>query len=280
VADPFLPLMEPQRAAAPRRSPIINRGYYIRMKAVQHIITSFLQEARNGSLAPTPAAQPIQIVSLGAGYDTLYFRLRQQGLLGPNDVVFELDLPKVAQKKAAMIEAAPELMKLMDPPLSGVPDGAALAEAMRVSEEIRAKRRKAKAAAAAAKAHNPFLQPPSLGTSTEPSPSGSNQPLANWTHGMGGGMFTHRYRLIGADLCHTNLATARLRAAGLQPDLPTLVLTECVLTYLGPQHADSILAWIAAYFQNVAVALYEQIVPNDAFGTVMQTHFLRQGIWG
>lgn len=240
------------------------------MKAVEHIINAFFDEVRGGigggpaaAAAAAATGSPIQILSLGAGFDTLYFRLHESGRLGAQDLIFEVDLPTVVQRKVALIQGSPELTSRLDPALSGPPDSAALAEAMRISEEMRQKRRKAKAAGAA-------------GGSTGSSAGGSNASPSSWTQALGGGLFTHRYRLVGADLCQTALTSARLRAAGLQPDLPTLVITECVLTYLGPQPADAILGWAASYFEHVAVALYEQIHPSDAFGTVMQGHFLRQ----
>lgn len=242
---------------------------------MDHILKAFLEEARNGA-QPSAGVTPIQIVSLGAGFDTLYFRLHEAGLLGPQDVIYEVDLPKVAQKKATTIQQTPELSSRLDPPLNAVPDSAALAEAMRIHEESRQKRRKAKAAAAAAAAAKGLPPPVSSGTSHGASMGGSNASPAAWPQALGGGLYTQRYRLVGVDLCQTALTSARLRAAGVQPDLPTLVLTECVLTYLGPHPADAILGWVASYFDHVAVALYEQIIPSDAFGTFMQGHFLRQ----
>lgn len=58
---------------ATRRSPLINRGYYARVKAVRIAVDSFL--ARTKGQSP-------QIVSLGAGYDTLYWRLLVCMLMG------------------------------------------------------------------------------------------------------------------------------------------------------------------------------------------------------
>ena len=50
-----------------RRAPIMNRGYFGRVKAFQTLITRFInQHGQSNS----------QIVSLGAGFDTTYFLLK------------------------------------------------------------------------------------------------------------------------------------------------------------------------------------------------------------
>lgn len=77
-----------------RRSPLINRGYYIRAKAVDTVIRRFI--------AAVPPSTPLQIVSLGAGFDTLYFRLRTAELLRDGDVVFEMDFPTLLKRKLAL----------------------------------------------------------------------------------------------------------------------------------------------------------------------------------
>lgn len=47
-----------------KRTPEINRGYYYRIAAVAHIVRSFC--IREGANA--------QVVNIGAGYDTLFWR--------------------------------------------------------------------------------------------------------------------------------------------------------------------------------------------------------------
>ena len=53
-------------------------------------------------------------------------------------------------------------------------------------------------------------------------------------------------------------------------DRPTLFLSECVLIYMPVSKSKHIIDWIAKNFHNgAAFALYEQILPNDAFGKQM-----------
>ncbi|KAI2660658.1 tRNA wybutosine-synthesizing protein 4 [Labeo rohita] len=79
-----------------RRAPLINRGYYVRWKAVDHCVKQFFHA--------TISCSRRQILSLGAGFDSLYFRLHAEGALG-DVTVFEVDFPEVARRKAALINS-------------------------------------------------------------------------------------------------------------------------------------------------------------------------------
>ncbi|XP_015821263.1 tRNA wybutosine-synthesizing protein 4 isoform X2 [Nothobranchius furzeri] len=95
-----------------RRAPLINRGYYVRWRAVDHCVRRFLQV--------TAGCPKRQILSLGAGFDSLYFRLRADGDLD-RAVVYELDFADVAQRKAALIAANETLGGMLDSCLPSSP---------------------------------------------------------------------------------------------------------------------------------------------------------------
>ncbi|XP_063035807.1 tRNA wybutosine-synthesizing protein 4 isoform X1 [Melospiza melodia melodia] len=101
IQDRFLRLLAERRR---RRAPLIHRGYYIRARAVDHCVQDFLLKTQ--SLPRT------QILSLGAGFDSLYFRLKDMGLL-QHTVVYEVDFPDVACQKAALIKGVKELSALV-----------------------------------------------------------------------------------------------------------------------------------------------------------------------
>uniref|UniRef100_A0A6I8P5V7 tRNA wybutosine-synthesizing protein 4 n=1 Tax=Ornithorhynchus anatinus TaxID=9258 RepID=A0A6I8P5V7_ORNAN len=115
VRDPYAALLGPGRA---RRAPLVHRGYYVRARAVEACVRHFLERARAAAAAaPASAASAAaapQIVSLGAGSDSLYFRLRASGGLG-GAAVWEVDLPAVARRKAAAVRARAELAELLGP---------------------------------------------------------------------------------------------------------------------------------------------------------------------
>uniref|UniRef100_K1REP9 tRNA wybutosine-synthesizing protein 4 n=1 Tax=Magallana gigas TaxID=29159 RepID=K1REP9_MAGGI len=85
-----------------RRSPLIHRGYYIRAKAVDFFLKKFL----------TSYPEKNQIVSLGAGFDSTYFRLRSEGVLSSTSF-YEVDFPDVVQRKNSLIQNNKDLQKLI-----------------------------------------------------------------------------------------------------------------------------------------------------------------------
>lgn len=80
-----------------RRSPIINRGYFARVAARDKVVEDFLRATNRES----------QIVSLGAGSDTLYFRLVESDNYPKRYV--EVDLPAVVKRKKTIIAKTDEL---------------------------------------------------------------------------------------------------------------------------------------------------------------------------
>ncbi|XP_059199036.1 tRNA wybutosine-synthesizing protein 4 [Centropristis striata] len=98
---------------AARRAPLINRGYYVRWRAVDSCLKKFLHITEN--------CPKRQILSLGAGFDSTYFRLRAEEALD-RTLVFEVDFPDVTRRKAALINSNITLRGMLDPslpPLTG-----------------------------------------------------------------------------------------------------------------------------------------------------------------
>ncbi|KAK8946207.1 hypothetical protein KSP40_PGU011128 [Platanthera guangdongensis] len=86
------------------RSPIINRGYFARWAVLQKLLLQFL-DPKDHSGERNPMKK--QILSLGAGFDTTYFQLVEEGL--PPHLYVELDFMEVTSKKAALIDHNDEL---------------------------------------------------------------------------------------------------------------------------------------------------------------------------
>ncbi|KAI8059468.1 S-adenosyl-L-methionine-dependent methyltransferase [Gongronella butleri] len=94
--DPFVHLFVKRPT---RRMPIINRGTYLRSRALDQLMDTFL-------------AMPLcnkQIVSLGAGFDTRYFMHKDDTSIAH---YFEVDLPENTMKKARTIKLRRELGSL------------------------------------------------------------------------------------------------------------------------------------------------------------------------
>ena len=84
------------------KPPLINRGYYARTATIYAFVKKFLVtlSASTRTTYDEKVSLP-QIVSLGAGHDTLFWRLRRDGFRETR--VFELDMPSVVSKKQATI---------------------------------------------------------------------------------------------------------------------------------------------------------------------------------
>ncbi|KAI5797976.1 S-adenosyl-L-methionine-dependent methyltransferase [Peziza echinospora] len=88
----------------PRRFPLINRGTYTRTTAIDQLVVEFLSS--------TPVGVPKQIISLGAGSDTRFWRFKvHSGPRYSNVIYHELDFEAVARKKATQVNRFELLQK-------------------------------------------------------------------------------------------------------------------------------------------------------------------------
>ncbi|KAE9975126.1 hypothetical protein Vi05172_g12643 [Venturia inaequalis] len=97
--DPFAQAF--LQGAIPRRYPIINRGTYIRTTAIDRLVNAFLSADPDS---------PKQIISLGAGSDTRYFRI----VTANPDIrltYHELDFATNTTSKISSIKRTPSLLK-------------------------------------------------------------------------------------------------------------------------------------------------------------------------
>ncbi|KAK4794617.1 hypothetical protein SAY86_012611 [Trapa natans] len=87
-----------------RRSPIINRGYFARWAAVRKLLNQFL-DCKSNTEEKIPLKK--QILSFGAGFDTTYFQLKDEGRAP--QLYVELDFKEVTSKKAAILQTSSQL---------------------------------------------------------------------------------------------------------------------------------------------------------------------------
>ncbi|EQC41794.1 hypothetical protein SDRG_00657 [Saprolegnia diclina VS20] len=79
-----------------RRIPLIHRGYYLRHVAVEAAVSLFLSQRATSTT-------PVQILSLGAGLDTLFFRLQQQHVAHIS--MYEVDCSAITDHKIDVMTA-------------------------------------------------------------------------------------------------------------------------------------------------------------------------------
>lgn len=87
------------------------------------------------------------------------------------------------------------------------------------------------------------------------------------------------YHILPTDLRDIEqLQHTVLNTAGIDPFLPTFILAECVLVYMTSAEGSSLLSWLASTFSSSsAIAVYEQINPNDPFGHQMMINTRQRG---
>ena len=190
-------------------------GTYARTTAIDRLVDDFL--------ASQPAAKK-QIVSLGAGSDTRFFRLRSRGDSKPDVIYHELDFPSNTAQKVALIRKSARLKSLL----------------------------------------------------------GDEQQIV-WTDDEVHSPFYHLHAVDLRSLHPSDASSSDARSLPhLDRDLPTLILSECCLTYLRPEAADDVVQYFAKTALNpetpLGLALYEPINPFDAFGKVMISNLAARGI--
>ncbi|KAG9476715.1 hypothetical protein GDO78_002225 [Eleutherodactylus coqui] len=95
--DPYIQYFV--RQAKERKAPEINRGYYARVQGVNYLLNAFLKKTEC----------KCQIINLGAGLDTTFWRLKDEDLLPKK--YFEVDFPSIVARKLYNIKSKPPLSK-------------------------------------------------------------------------------------------------------------------------------------------------------------------------
>ncbi|GAQ10558.1 hypothetical protein ALT_7879 [Aspergillus lentulus] len=191
-----------------------------------------------------PSKTKKQIISLGAGSDTRIFRLLSSRTLAssPDLIYHEIDFSANTAAKIKFIRAAPLLQRTL---------GIGSAENVSISDSGDA-------------LHSPtyHLHPVDLRTlaasssaTTSRSPSSPNP---------------------------TEKDQPPCPLQGVDPTLPTLLISECCLVYLSPRDATDVVEYFTKVLFPASVPLgliiYEPIRPDDAFGRTMVANLATRGI--
>jgi [phosphatase 2A protein]-leucine-carboxy methyltransferase len=101
LQDDFAKLFWPASETVPKRYPIINRGTYVRSHAIDKLVKCFLE---------SEPKRKKQIISLGAGSDTRFFRFQKNGAFRGIDVEYhELDFEANVNNKRQVIRNSTRL---------------------------------------------------------------------------------------------------------------------------------------------------------------------------
>ena len=99
--DQFLP---PTPVVKERKSPELHRGYYLRVRSVWERVVRFIEAADDGAV--------IQIVNIGCGFDTLFFRLKSK-FSKRRFRFIDIDLEDVVHQKIRLIRKSEKLCGLL-----------------------------------------------------------------------------------------------------------------------------------------------------------------------
>ncbi|KAL5638261.1 hypothetical protein ACGC1H_005076 [Rhizoctonia solani] len=96
LTDPYLTPLVPRARFVPTRAPLMNVGTYVRSTAIDMLVESWLNLAG-------PETEKRQVVSLGAGSDTRYWRLMDKGFAKRIASYVELDFAENTSRKAKAV---------------------------------------------------------------------------------------------------------------------------------------------------------------------------------
>ena len=92
-----------------------------------------------------------------------------------------------------------------------------------------------------------------------------------------GGIISDNFTLFACDLANQKELQKKLEQLKFDFKAPTLILSECVITYMEERDSSSLIVFLANVLENAAFFVYEQIRPGDAFGKFMIRHFNKIG---
>ncbi|RXW24968.1 hypothetical protein EST38_g889 [Candolleomyces aberdarensis] len=109
LQDQFVKTLVPRAHLQPARPPLINIGTYVRSQGIDVLVEEWLQLARQ-------SGQKAQIVSLGAGSDTRFWRIETGQYKDDLAAYIEVDFPEVTSKKTMAIRKSKEMNALLGDP--------------------------------------------------------------------------------------------------------------------------------------------------------------------
>ncbi|GAX79303.1 hypothetical protein CEUSTIGMA_g6744.t1 [Chlamydomonas eustigma] len=273
-----------------RRSPLINRGYYSRHAALRHLLLDFLKRSYERGIQ-------CQVLCLGAGFDTTWFQLHQDSPHLLPTRYLEVDFKEVTQRKVTIISGQDSLKDRIKQHVSSASTSASVpgkpacvgTNSVQPSDLVppapftAASVRQQSGGEVAAVS----IIPDGVEAAAVEYLSGAAPILAVKDAGeveagvkldvQGGTLISSCYSILPVDLKDLTALEAATQRAGLDPDLPTYILSECVLVYMEPSDSAAVIKWLAGHFKTAALVVYEQIKPDDAFGQQMCSNLESRG---
>ncbi|KZT21057.1 leucine carboxyl methyltransferase [Neolentinus lepideus HHB14362 ss-1] len=109
LQDPFVKALVPRAHLQQARPPLINVGTYVRSEGIDELVDRWLDLAEQEGVK-------VQVVSLGAGSDTRFWRIETGSRKGRLSAYLEVDFAEITTKKAMAIKKSKELSKVLGQP--------------------------------------------------------------------------------------------------------------------------------------------------------------------
>ena len=218
---------------------IIKRGTYARVVCMYKAISVFLDECQ--TLFPVSSNQKAQVIVIGSGKDTAFFRILDDRRRTTQEIDkestgtsqfqpllwFEVDHDAIVQQKARVIQKSPvfgsKCHKVSDP-------------------------------------NSSFVVTP------------SSNAVQSWPNAQ--------YHLIGHNLnMDPDHLIEKLISLGMDPGAPTLIVLECVLMYMTKDAATILFQSFNQKCDDCTIVSYEPILGHDSsFGRVMEKNLTKIGV--
>ncbi|KAJ7117888.1 S-adenosyl-L-methionine-dependent methyltransferase [Mycena crocata] len=109
LQDPYVKHLVPRSHLQPPRPPLINIGTFVRSTAIDELVFQWLQSSAG-------LGTRCQIVSLGSGSDTRFWRIATSSHKDSLAAYVELDFPEITSKKAMAIRKSKDLSAVLGDP--------------------------------------------------------------------------------------------------------------------------------------------------------------------
>ena len=286
-------------------SPLMNRGYWLRVRAVESAINRFVEMIDMSSSASV-GSKKFQILSLGGGFDTLFYRMQRHAF----PEMYEASASNTSNIAMHSDDFVPLPVRVPDERLSihlngyrKEPNTSDTAATEKTKNEMQFPSAATKAlrdgrlhrfvevdqpTVITAK-RQIILRDTTLGTLVGNARDSNDEPL---------------YRLLSANLADTAETVRVLSTPGglvhsavnnpntdgdiissvtpslpLDPSLPTLIIAECVLVYLTAEQSTALLTQLLSTLSgSIGLLTYDAIRPHTRFGAMMVQNLEQAGI--
>ncbi|TFK23147.1 leucine carboxyl methyltransferase [Coprinopsis marcescibilis] len=106
LQDPFVRHLVPRAHLQPPRPPLINIGTYVRTSGIDTLVDEWLHLGKQ-------SGKKCQIVSLGAGSDTRFWRIATGAYNEELSTYIEVDFPEIVTKKAMAIRKSKDMSQVL-----------------------------------------------------------------------------------------------------------------------------------------------------------------------